>query len=579
MKKLFLAVLISTLVTTVTHAQTESMNLTTYYPAPMGNYNQLRLVPRGGAPVTCNNANPDSAGVMWFNQATNSFHICQDDGTGVITWVSIGGVGGGNLWARTGNNLYPANLGDNVGIGTQTPQQKLHIEGAFPILLIRGTGAPALVLDDTDAAGSRPFIKFGGNSLGAFIGQDSWHQTFEFYSDFQLTRAHDAEIRVHGKAPGGSWDRYLSLTHDGTDGYIETDVGDIVINPKETDVAIPEPALSIDAASKNIGIRTSDVTPQATVQIGNNLGFGWAPHALTVGGAGSVGGSVAVGVNSSKMGVFQHSAAGTSTDVSSTDDLRLGAAGSIYQSTAGLNRMKIDTGGSIAMYANDGALTAFQMASTGSMFFQGPASFSQPLSIGNSIDDDVDVSLGEHNTVCWDSKCIRGINSPGGSWLQFGHFVSGAWDTVMSLATAPSTGLGISGSLNISGTATKPGGGPWSASSDARLKKNIASIDNALDTMLSLRGVTFEWREPEKQGNLTGPQMGLIAQEAEKVFPQWVTTGEDGYKILSIRGFEALAIEAMRDMKKEIDQLKQENQELRRELDTLKKVPDGDSPI
>ena len=32
--------------------------------------------------------------------------------------------------------------------------------------------------------------------------------------------------------------------------------------------------------------------------------------------------------------------------------------------------------------------------------------------------------------------------------------------------------------------------------------------------LLQLRGVSFEWREPEKMGNLSGPQMGLVAQEA-----------------------------------------------------------------
>ena len=57
------------------------------------------------------------------------------------------------------------------------------------------------------------------------------------------------------------------------------------------------------------------------------------------------------------------------------------------------------------------------------------------------------------------------------------------------------------------------------SSSDARLKKNIAPLADALPTLLKLKGVTFEWNRPEDYGNQTGTQRGFIAQEVEKVFP------------------------------------------------------------
>ena len=57
-------------------------------------------------------------------------------------------------------------------------------------------------------------------------------------------------------------------------------------------------------------------------------------------------------------------------------------------------------------------------------------------------------------------------------------------------------------------------------------------------------------------GNLSGPQTGLIAQDVEKAFPEWVSTGSDGYKELTIRGFEALTIEALREIKTDVEQLK-----------------------
>jgi hypothetical protein len=68
---------------------------------------------------------------------------------------------------------------------------------------------------------------------------------------------------------------------------------------------------------------------------------------------------------------------------------------------------------------------------------------------------------------------------------------------------------------------------------------------------------------------LTGPQIGFIAQEVEQVFPEWITEGDDGYKLLSIRGFEALAVEALRDLYAENQALKQSYQELQAQIARL----------
>ncbi len=84
--------------------------------------------------------------------------------------------------------------------------------------------------------------------------------------------------------------------------------------------------------------------------------------------------------------------------------------------------------------------------------------------------------------------------------------------------------------------------------SDVSLKKNVKTLGGSLERLLKLRGVSFEWKEPEKQGNLTGTQIGMVAQEVEKVFPEWVEQSPDNLKILSIRGFEALVVEALREL-------------------------------
>jgi hypothetical protein len=91
--------------------------------------------------------------------------------------------------------------------------------------------------------------------------------------------------------------------------------------------------------------------------------------------------------------------------------------------------------------------------------------------------------------------------------------------------------------------------------SDARLKQNVEPLAGALERLLRLRGVSYEWTEPEQHDGQVGAQIGLIAQEVEEVFPGWVQTDEDGYKGLVIRGFEALAVEALRELKAANDRL------------------------
>lgn len=113
-----------------------------------------------------------------------------------------------------------------------------------------------------------------------------------------------------------------------------------------------------------------------------------------------------------------------------------------------------------------------------------------------------------------------------------------------------------------SGGMIKTTGGGVCCPSDLRLKQKVEPLAGALSRLLGLRGVTFEWKEPEKHANRRGTQIGMIAQEVEQVFPDWVDTDPQGFKTLSYRGFEALAVESLRELKVENDHLESRNAEL-----------------
>ena len=85
-------------------------------------------------------------------------------------------------------------------------------------------------------------------------------------------------------------------------------------------------------------------------------------------------------------------------------------------------------------------------------------------------------------------------------------------------------------------------------SSDSRLKTAVETIPSALEKILSLRGVTFEWKTEEfpERNFADGTQIGLIAQEVEAVFPELVSQGE--YKSVSYANLVSPLIEAIREL-------------------------------
>lgn len=88
-------------------------------------------------------------------------------------------------------------------------------------------------------------------------------------------------------------------------------------------------------------------------------------------------------------------------------------------------------------------------------------------------------------------------------------------------------------------------------SSDEQLKENISTIQNPIDKVNALRGVDFNWKENGKK------QIGVIAQEVEKILPELVEMRPDGYKGVHYDNVVGLLIEAIKEQQKEINELKE----------------------
>jgi hypothetical protein len=101
--------------------------------------------------------------------------------------------------------------------------------------------------------------------------------------------------------------------------------------------------------------------------------------------------------------------------------------------------------------------------------------------------------------------------------------------------------------------------------SDRRLKKNIEPLAGAIDKLLQLKGVTYEWNALDEPFKKPGVHTGVIAQDVEKVFPEWVTEDSKGIKAVNPdpRTMLGVTVEAFRTQQAEIEDLKAEVKALR----------------
>ncbi len=109
--------------------------------------------------------------------------------------------------------------------------------------------------------------------------------------------------------------------------------------------------------------------------------------------------------------------------------------------------------------------------------------------------------------------------------------------------------------------------------SDARYKKNIYTINQSLDKVLRLRGVEYEMRKEEFPAMqfTEGTQIGLIAQEVEKIIPEVVSTNTDGYKSVDYAKLVPLLIEALKEQQQQRKEDQQRIERLEKLVETLLK--------
>jgi Chaperone of endosialidase len=112
------------------------------------------------------------------------------------------------------------------------------------------------------------------------------------------------------------------------------------------------------------------------------------------------------------------------------------------------------------------------------------------------------------------------------------------------------------GNTSIAGTVTASCG--LLVCSDFRFKKNIRPLNNSLANILNINGVAYNFKQNEfPERNFSDKnQIGFIAQEIEKIYPEMVFTDEKGYKSVDYAKITPALVEAIKEQQKQIEALK-----------------------
>ena len=149
-----------------------------------------------------------------------------------------------------------------------------------------------------------------------------------------------------------------------------------------------------------------------------------------------------------------------------------------------------------------------------------------------------------------------GLNMSDGTWIR-SYGGAGLWMNSANIGTNGCLTIGFGGGGCAAGAGQFSGTVTASAflyASDRTLKENIAPLEDSVNKLSHITGVSFTWRPGTPKAGQS--DIGVIAQDVEKVVPEAVHTDDTGAKSVDYARLVPLLISAMNEQQREIDALK-----------------------
>ncbi|MCI5055880.1 MAG: tail fiber domain-containing protein [Flavobacteriales bacterium] len=547
--------------------------------------------------------------------------------------IELGGVGGapgygriGILEASSGTEriLFHANAdsyfntGSNLGVGTTSPLNTLHVEATTDPLRLLGLvedssldsvlvkDANGIIhvahVDDIGSGGGGSGIYGGSGSLSGNTTVTMTNNSLDFEldgtGDFTITDGAITrfEVRDNGNVGiGNGTPGYFLDIQPPTAGLqqlirVQTSGGQGLFYVGEDGSGNAHMTLRAGGASP-IHFDSND---DSYINTGANLGIGTnvPTERLDVRGNTHVVGNVNVedytdafqlggsdflhngnNINSTLVGLGAGTASVNAVTAVGNGALSDLTAGGTENTAIGNSAGNNTTGGALNTFA--GANAGFDNVTGANNVYLGGYSAAQDLGSNNVI-------IGANPSLAGLSRTVSGVVHIG---YQSGYSITsdntlaidnGNDATPFIYGDFSTDRMGINritttNNLEVNGTASNSAGGNWLVNSDRRLKKNIQKLDSEkmLTSLLKMKGVTFEWNDTQTgYKRPLGLQYGFIAQDIQEVFPGLVKTDNDGFLQTAYGNYDPMLIESIRALNNKIEVLEKENQELKSEYDS-----------
>ena len=503
----------------------------------------------------------DNSDPIWFARYNIDDDITElrlnvGDGVNANDAFSIGNT-------VSGFNFLHVQMDGKIGVGTDMPSQLLHIDGSMRL--------EEKLYDSGNLAGSSGDVltSTGGgtnwadpSTLG--IEDDDWE-----ISGNDMYNLNSAEVGIGISNPSLGKLHLLNNTNV-TSAYIRNET---VTSSARTGLYNYVASTGTGSAA-SYGIRNFNyVSPNATstsygirsdlVSDGTGTRYGIYSYLSLSGhdGSGTTYGNYTYITGGGSTGtVYGHrifnGASGSGTEYGlfvSGEDYNY-FAGNIGIGTTTPDEKLHVMGDQIIESTNNAILTIVDPNSRGSAFLK--------LSQGTDNLDKAVVNYQAGSTDYWYAGMVYNCGS------AFDNYVISSKDYIndcstthtaeFSIASNGNVGIGVNNAsyhLQVAGRIKSDG---ITESSDRRLKRNIQNIDGGLDIVNALDGVSYHWKKDvlEEKGIEDKKQIGLIAQDVEKVISEVVDTDNEGFKSIQYSHLVPVLIEAIKDLSNQNDNLR-----------------------